>query len=75
MDDTTEIDRKIADLVQDAEVVAALTKKLIDEKTSNAMSRQSSIRNMKDTRNAIPPYEIRQRNCRNKFRNGMEIDG
>lgn len=75
MDDTTEIDRKIADLVQDAEVVAALTKKLIDEKTSNAMSRQSSIRNMKDTRNAIPQYEIRQRNCRNKFRNGMETDG
>lgn len=38
MDDTTEIDRKIADLVQEAEVVAALTKKLIDENASNAMS-------------------------------------
>ena len=35
--DTTEIDGKIADLLQEAEVVTGLTRKLIEENASNAM--------------------------------------
>ena len=45
--DTTEIDGKIADLLQEAEVVTGLTRKLIEENASNAMDQSEFSRKYK----------------------------
>ena len=45
--DTTEIDGKIADLLQEAEVVTGLTRKLIEENASNAMDQAEFSRKYK----------------------------
>ena len=45
--DTTEIDNKIADLMQEAEVVTGLTRKLIDENAANAMNQTEFSRKYK----------------------------
>lgn len=45
--DTTEIDNKIADLMQEAEVVTALTRKLIEENAANAMDQSEFSRKYK----------------------------
>ena len=45
--DTTEIDNKIADLMQEAEVVTGLTRKLIDGNVANAMNQTEFSRKYK----------------------------
>ena len=45
--DTTEIDGKIADLLQEAEVVTGLTRKLIEENASNTMDQAEFSRKYK----------------------------
>ena len=45
--DTTEIDNKIADLMQEAEVVTGLTRKLIDGNAANAMNQTEFSRKYK----------------------------
>ncbi len=45
--DTTEIDGKIADLLQEAEVVTGLTRKIIEENASNAMNQAEFSRKYK----------------------------
>ena len=57
--DTTEIDRKIADFAQEAEVVAGLTKKLIEENASNVMSQTEFNKKYKS-------YEERYTSIRDK---------
>ncbi len=45
--DTTEIDRKIADLLQEAEIVTGLTRKLIEENASKSMDQATFSRKYK----------------------------
>lgn len=45
--DTTEIDSKIADLLDEAEIVTGLTRKLIEENASNAMNQSEFSRKYK----------------------------
>lgn len=45
--DTTEIDNKIADLMQETEVVTGLTRKLIEEKASSTMDQSEFSRKYK----------------------------